>query len=258
VVPSPSVAAAAAPAASSGAPVTGDILIFAAASLTESFNEIGMSFQAANPGARVAFNFAGSNTLAIQLDQGGQADAFASADTIQMGNAQKSGDLTSDPQIFAHNKLTIITPASNPGGVQQVCDLAKPGLKIVAAQTSVPVGQYTNDMLDKASTPDHCGEGFRQKVEANIVSRESDVRQLVAKVNLGEADAGVCYLTDVTAAVKPNVQEIAIPDDLNTIADYPIATTKGKNPAGGQAFMAYVLSPAGQDILAKWGFTRAR
>ena len=216
-----------------------------------------MAFQAANPGTKVAFNFAGSQTLAIQLDQGGQADAFASADTIQMGNAQKSGDLTSEPQIFAHNKLTIITPASNPGGVQQVCDLAKPGLKIVAAAPTVPVGQYTNDMLDKASTADQCGVDFRQKVEANIVSRESDVRQLVAKVNLGEADAGVCYLTDVTPAVKPNVQQVIIPDNLNTIADYPIATTKGKNPTGGQAFMAFVLSPAGQDILAKWGFTRA-
>ncbi len=232
--------------------------MFAASSLTESFNEIGMSFQTANPGARVTFNFAGSNTLAIQLDQGGQADAFASADTIQMGNAQKSGDLTSEPQIFAHNKLTIVTPSNNPGNVQQVCDLAKPGLKIVAAAASVPVGQYTNDMLDKASTPDQCGEGFRQKVEANIVSREDNVRQLVAKVQLGEADAGVCYLTDVTPAIKPNVQEINIPDDLNTLADYPIATTKGRNAAGGQAFMTYVLSPAGQTILANWGFIKAQ
>jgi molybdate transport system substrate-binding protein len=239
-------------------PATGDILIFAAASLTESFNEIGMAFQSANPGSRVTFNFASSSTLAIQLDQGGQADAFASADTIQMGNAQESGDLTSEPQLFAHNKLTLITPASNPGNVQQVCDLAKPGLKIVAVAPSVPVGQYTNDMLDKASTPDHCGEGLRQKVEANMVSRESDVRQLVAKVNLGEADAGVCYTTDVTPAIKPNVYQITIPDDLNTIADYPIATTKGKNPTGGQAFMTYVLSPAGQDILAKWGFIRVQ
>jgi len=238
--------------------VTGDILVFAASSLTESFNEIGMAFTAANPGARVTFNFAGSNTLAIQLNQGGQADAFASADTIQMGQAQKNGDLSSEPQIFAHNRLTIITPANNPGNVHQVCDLAKPGLKIVAAQATVPVGQYTNDMLDKASTPDQCGVDFRQKVEANIVSREENVRQLVAKVQLGEADAGVCYLTDVTPTIKPNVQEIDVPDNLNTLADYPIATTKGRNGAGGQAFMAFVLGPQGQDILAKWGFIRAK
>src|SRR5262249_48802519 len=223
-----------------------------------SFNEIGAAFQAANPGSRVTFNFAGSNTLAIQLSQGGQADAFASADTIQMGNAQQAGDLTSEPQLFAHNKLTMVTPANNPGNVHQVCDLANPGLKIVAAAASVPVGQYTNDMLDKASTPDQCGEGFRQKVEANIVSREDNVRQLVAKVQLGEADAGVCYLTDVTPAIKPNVQEINIPDDLNTIADYPIATTKGRNPTGGTAFMNYVLSPAGQTILGNWGFIKAQ
>ena len=137
---------AAAPAATTGAAATGDILVFAASSLTESFNEIGMAFQAANPGTRVTFNFAGSNTLAIQLDQGGQADAFASADTIQMGNAQKSGDLTSEPQLFAHNKLTLITPSNNPGNVQQVCDLAKPGLKIVAAQPPCPL----------ANTPTTC------------------------------------------------------------------------------------------------------
>ena len=256
-VPSPSAAAARRQRLVEPRP-TGDILVFAASSLTESFNEIGMAFQAANPGARVTFNFAGSNTLAIQLDQGGQADAFASADTIQMGNAQQSGDLTSDPQIFAHNKLTMVTPSNNPGNVQQVCDLAKPGLKIVAAQATVPVGQYTNDMLDKASTPDQCGEGFRQKVEANIVSREDNVRQLVAKVQLGEAERGRLLPDRRHAAIKPNVQEINIPDDLNTIADYPIATTKGRNMVGGQAFMAYVLSPAGQDILAKWGFIKAQ
>jgi len=237
--------------------VTGDILIFAASSLTESFQEIGQAFTVQNPGAKVAFNFASSSTLKIQLDQGARADAFASADTIQMNGAQQAGTLSSEPQIFAHNFLTLITPSNNPAGITGICDLAKPGVKIVAAQQSVPVGQYTDDMFKKASTPDHCGTDFYAKANANIVSREDNVRQIVSKVQLGEADAGVCYLTDVTPQIKPNVKEFTIPPDLNTQADYPIATTKGSNAAGGSAFMAFVLSPAGQDILAKWGFVKA-
>jgi molybdate transport system substrate-binding protein len=261
--PSAAVAASASPSASAagagataGPKPTGDILVFAASSLTESFNEIGQAFMTENPGTRVAFNFAASSTLQVQLNQGGQADAFASADEIQMGIAQQNGDLANAPVVFAHNLLTIITPAANPANIHTVCDLANPGVKIVAVQPSVPVGQYTDEMFAKASTPDQCGTDFQAKANANIVSREDNVRQLVAKVQLGEADAGVCYLTDVTPQIKPNVQEIQIPPELNSLASYPIATTRGRNPAGGQAFMNFVLSPAGQDILAKWGFIK--
>ena len=245
-------AAGAAPTAQAQA-VTGEITVFAAASLTDAFNEIGQSFQNDNPGASVTFNFGGSNTLRAQLDQAGGADVFASADQTQMDMAQQNGDLAGDPQLFAHNLLTIIVPSANPQAVQGVCDLAKPGLRFVTSQPSVPVGQYTQQVLQKA-TPTPCGANFQSQVQANIVSQETDVRQLVAKVQLGEADAGVSYTTDVTPQVRDQVTEIAIPDSLNTLASYPIALANGANLTGGQAFVDYVLSPTAQDILARWGF----
>jgi molybdate transport system substrate-binding protein len=231
----------------------GEVTVFAAASLTDAFKEIADAFQADNSGTSVTFNFGGSNTLRAQLDQGAAADVFASADQAQMDLARQDGDLSGDPQVFAHNLLTIITPAGNPRQVQGVCDLARPGLKLVTSQPNVPVGQYTLAMLRKAGAGP-CGAAFQDQVQANVVSRESDVRQLVAKVQLGEADAGVSYTTDVTPQVREQVQEVAIPDDLNTLATYPIALANGPNPEGGRAFVDYVLSPPAQDILARWGF----
>jgi molybdate transport system substrate-binding protein len=245
--------AAGGPPIASAQAVTGEVTVFAAASLTDAFNEIGQAFQNDYPGASVTFNFGGSNTLRAQLDQGASADVFASADQAQMDMAQQNGDLAGDPQVFAHNLLTVIVPAANPQGVQGVCDLAKPGLRFVTSQPSVPVGQYTQTMLQKA-TPNPCGASFQSQVQSNTVSQETDVRQLVAKVQLGEADAGVSYTTDVTPQVRDQVTEIDIPDSLNTLASYPIALANGANPTGGQAFVDYVLSPTAQDILARWGF----
>jgi molybdate transport system substrate-binding protein len=254
--PPPTAAAPAATAPAATRAPTGEVTVFAAASLTEPFKEIGQAFQAQYPDAHVTFNFAGSNTLRLQLDQGASADVFASADQAQMDAAKNNGDITGSDldRVFARNRLALITPSANPAAVTGVCDLAKPGLKLVAAQPAVPVGAYTSALLDKASTPDHCGAGFRAKVEANVVSREDDVRQLVSKIQLGEGDAGVCYSTDLTPQVRDAVKQLAIPDDLNTVVAYPIATTRGANLTGGQAFVAFVLSPAGQAILARWGF----
>jgi molybdate transport system substrate-binding protein len=239
-----------------GAQSNSEITVFAAASLTDAFNEIAADYMYENPGTKVTFNFGGSNTLRAQLDQGASADVFASADSTQMDMARQNGDVSGDPQVFAHNLLTIITPANNPQNVQSVCDLAKPGLKFVTAQPSVPVGVYTQTMLQNA-TNGECGAGFADAVNANTVSQEADVRQLVAKVQLGEADAGVSYLTDVTPQVRSQLTEVQIPAELNTPATYPITTSKGNNPEGGQAFMSFVLSPIGQAILARWGFLSA-
>jgi molybdate transport system substrate-binding protein len=241
----------------SGAPASaqsnGEITVFAAASLTDAFNEMATEYQYENPGTKLTFNFGGSNTLATQLNQGASADVFASADNTQMEMVKQNGELTGDPQIFAHNLLTIITPSDNPQNVQGVCDLAKPGLKFVTAQPGVPVGGYTQTMLQNAAAGE-CGAGFADAVNANTVSQESDVRQLVAKVQLGEADAGVSYLTDVTPQVRDQIKEIQIPDELNTLATYPIAPAKGNNPEGGQSFVDFVMSPIGQAILERWGF----
>jgi molybdate transport system substrate-binding protein len=236
---------------------TGEITVFAASSLTDAFNDLGAAFQAANPGVKVTFNYGSSSQLATQLGQGAPADVFASADQTQMDNAKKGNAITGEDRVFVRNRLTLITPKDNPKGIKSVMDLATPGVKLVTTDPAVPIGAYTLAMLDKASADPTYGADFRSKVEANIVSREDNVRQEVSKVQLGEGDAGVCYTTDVTPAVRDQLNQIDIPDPLQTIAVYPIATAKGPNSAGGAAFTAFVLSPAGQEILARWGFIKA-
>jgi molybdate transport system substrate-binding protein len=256
-VPSPTVAAAVTPmAASTGAKVAdGPITVSAAASLTDAFKEMGTAFEAKNPGAKVTFNFGSSSALRTQLDQGAKAEVFASADQAQMDKAVQGGSISGTAKVFATNRLTIIVPSDNPKGIASLQDLAKPGVKIVAAQPEVPVGQYAQQILTKASQDSTYGSDFRSKVEANDVSRESDVRQVVAKVSLGEGDAAIVYATDVTPQSAPKLKVIPIPDPLNVIASYPIATVKtGPNANGGARFVDFVLSPDGQKILAKWGF----
>jgi molybdate transport system substrate-binding protein len=253
----PTVALAATPTSDSvGATgANGSITVSAAASLTDAFKEIGTAFEAQNPGTKVNFNFGSSAALRAQLDEGAKAEVFASADQTQMGKAVQGGDISGGPKVFATNRLTIIVPSDNPKGIASLQDLAKPGVKIVAAQPGVPVGQYAQQILAKASQDATYGSDFRSKVEANDVSHESDVRQVVTKVTLGEGDAAIVYLTDVTPQSAPKVKVVPIPDSLNVIASYPIATVKtGSNPETGGRFVDFVLSPDGQKILAKWGF----
>ncbi|MBI2756280.1 MAG: molybdate ABC transporter substrate-binding protein [Chloroflexi bacterium] len=234
--------------------VSGEITVFAASSLTEAFREIGAGFEAANPGTRLNLNFGGSSTLRAQLEQGARADVFASADEVQMSLAVKAGVTASDPAVFARNRLVIVTPRGNPRQIASLEDLGRPGVKLLLTAPGVPIGQYTLDLFDRAARAPGFGTDFRARAEANVVSREENVRQLVAKVQLGEADAGVCYATDVTPSVRDQLTVIQIPDGLQVSSAYPLAPTRGSNPVGGQAFAAYVLSPAGQAVLQRWGF----
>jgi molybdate transport system substrate-binding protein len=236
------------------APVSGEVVVFAASSLTDVFQDIAKAFQQANPDAKVTFNFGASSQLATQLGQGASADAFASADTTQMDNARKSGAVTGQDRIFAGNRLVLITPKDNRKRISSVKDLANDGVKFVTAQPSVPIGTYTVQMLDKASADPAYGADFTAKVMANTVSQEDNVRQVVSKVQLGEADAAIVYSTDATPQVRDQLQIIQVPDPLQTLARYPIAVAKGNNATGGEAFVAYVLGPDGQATLAKWGF----
>ncbi len=238
----------------SGSQLSGTLTVFAAASLTDAFNAIGDELKAANPDLQIAFNFAGSQALVTQLEQGARADVFASADLKQMTAAQDAGVVASEPIVFTHNRLTIVVPADNPGGIETLADLAKPGLKLVVANEEVPVGRYTRQALDLMSADPAFDPAFRQRVEANVVSLEDNVKQVVTKVQLGEADAGVAYTSDVTAAVRDDVATVAIPDALNVVADYPIARVVDGDTALGQAFVDAVLSPAGQATLAAHGF----
>ena len=240
----------------SATPVT--LNVFAAASLTDAFNEIGQQFTAEHAGTEVVFNFAGSNQLATQIGQGAPADVFASANKTQMQAAIDSGRIVSGTQqSFVRNRLVVVTPADNPAKLVSLQDLARPGIKVVLAAKEVPVGQYALDFLDKAEADGSLGVEYEDAVLANVVSYEENVRSVLAKVALGEADAGIVYTSDA-AVSEGDVQQIEIPDALNTVATYPIATlSDSPNPAVARQFVDYVLAPAGQRVLEKYGFIGA-
>lgn len=230
------------------------LTVLAAASLTDSFEAIGAAFEAAHPGVKVTFSFAGSQQLRAQIEQGARADVFASADSKNMDPLKTENLLTGDPQVFTRNTLTVIIPKANPAGLKTLQDLAKPGLKLVFEDASVPAGNYTLQILDKLSADPAFGSDFKTKVLANVVSKETDVKAVVSKVSLDEGDAGVVYTTDAMVAAD-KLSTIAIPDQFNVIATYPIAVLKASANADlARQFVDYVLSSDGQAILTRYGF----
>ena len=237
-------------------PEPATLTVFAAASLTDAFNEIKGDFEAAHPGVTIVYNFAASNALAQQLGQAAPADVFASANNTQMNVAIEAGRVISGTtRTFVRNRLVVVVPTGNPGGVATLQDLAKPGLLIVLAAAEVPVGQYSLDFLDKAVQDAAFGTTFKDDVLANVVSYEENVRSVLTKITLGEADAGIVYTSDINGDAADQVERLHIPDALNTIASYPIGTIKDSaNPELAQAFMDYVLAPEGQTVLASYGF----
>ena len=236
-------------------PAPQTLTVFAAASLTDAFTEIGAAFDAANPGVTTTFNFAGSQTLRTQIEEGAPADVFASASGKEMETLVTGVFVGADvSQVFLSNKLVVILPADTPAAfasLKKLEDLANPGIKIVLASEEVPVGKYARQALDLMDAS--FGTGYKDKVLANVVSNEDNVKQVVAKVQLGEADAGIVYTSDAIAA--PELKTIEIPADLNVIAQYPIAPlVKSENADLAAKFVEYVLSAEGQAVLAKWGF----
>lgn len=232
-------------------PVT--LNVFAAASLTDAFTEIGKNFEAANPGVTVTLNFAGSQALRTQIEEGAPADVFASASGKEM-DAAVEGKFIADgvKQVFLTNKLVVILPTNNPAGLEKLEDLTNSGVKIVLAAEEVPVGNYARQALELMNGS--FGADFKDKVLANVVSNEDNVKQVVSKVQLGEADAGIAYVSDIVAS--SDLKTIEIPTELNVIAKYPIAPLAASANAGvAQAFVDYVLSAEGQSVLQKWGFT---
>ena len=235
------------------------LTIFAAASLTDAFGELATAFKVANPGVDILFNFGSSTTLATQLKEGASADIFASANPKQMNVVRDAKRTAGEPKVFARNRLILIVPADNPAQITSLKDLDKPGIKLVVAAPNVPVRDYTNAMLDLLAKAPEYGEDYKSAVLKNIVSEEDNVRQVVAKVALGEADAGIVYASDVTPDVASKILALPVPDEYNTIATYPIAVTDNSaNPDLANAFVDFVLSDTGQDILVKWGFVSIR
>lgn len=224
---------------SSNAGASSSIDVFAAASLTDAFTQLGADFTSAHPGVKVALDFAGSNDLVNQIRQGAPADVFASADTTNM---DKAGDLVNMPRVFAGNTLAIAVAPGNPEHIRGLADLSRSDLKVVLAAPEVPAGKYASEVLDKAG------------VSVTPASLEVAVKGVVTKIALGEADAGIVYVTDVTAA-KGKIDSVPIPANQNVIASYPIATlVSSDSKAEAQAFVDLVLSDQGQRVLAGFRF----
>jgi len=228
--------------------------VFAAASLKESFTVIAAKYHLAHPNVTVKFSFDGSQILEQQIANGAPSDIFASADQSNMQKATTAG-LVGSAQVFARNRLVVIIPVNNSGNITTLKDLARKGVKIVIGAATVPAGKYTLQVLDKMAKATDYGSAYETAVKANFVSLETNVKSVVEKVQLDEADAGFVYRTDVTAAVSNKVTVIDIPDNFNVIAQYPIAVTKNStHAAAAQAFMQYILSSNGQAILQQYHF----
>ena len=227
--------------ASSPGAISGDLTVLAAASLTESFTTLGKQFEAANPGVKVTFSFAASSALASQVTSGAPADVFASASTTTMDAVVAAG-AAADPKPFAQNIMEIAVPAANPGRVTGVGDLGRAAVKTALCQPQVPCGSTAQRVFANA------------KITVTPVTLEPDVRSVLSKVQLGEVDAGVVYVTDVLAA-GDKVTGIEIPAAVNASTTYPIAAlTRSPNAATAAAFVDYVLSPAGASVLTAAGF----
>ncbi|MGD9689564.1 MAG: molybdate ABC transporter substrate-binding protein [Phycisphaerales bacterium] len=228
------------------APADQTLTVHAAASLRNAFQTIARDFERARPGVRITLNTAGSNQLRLQLEQGAPGDVFASADSVQMDAAIASGLCDrADARVFAHNTLVIITPAHGARAIERFADLAHPDRRLLIAEPAVPVGRYTERLLDTAGGHALFGPDFVARVRANVASREHSVAAIVAKIRLAEADAGLAYASDATGLAADELRVIALPDDLAQRADYLIApVTRSTQPDLARAFVAFVLRNA--------------
>ena len=234
------------------------LMVFGAASLAEFLDEAGTSFEKQHPGTTVRLNLAASSRLRLQIEYGGPADVFLSANTRHMGPLVKAG-LAERSSIFAHNRLVIAVPKGNPARINAPGDIGKRNVKLVIAAPETPIGTYTGEVIQKMDASGKYGKGFGARALGNVCSKEPSVRAVVAKVHLGEADAGICYASDITPAIRPAVCAIGIPNECNIIADYPIAVIAGSRQKGlAIQFVQFVLSPKGQGLLVKHGFVNAR
>lgn len=239
-----------------------EVVVFAASSLANVFDQVWTAFraQAGNEGLAITANYGSSSQLRTQLLEGAKADIFASADLLQMEQVKKAGlvDVDGVAKVFARNRLVLIVPKGNPGKVTTLADLAKPDVKFVTTAADVPIGAYARTALKNLASDPANGDGYDAKVLANIVSEEANVRHIVVKVQLGEADAGICYATDVPAVPAGGVTTIDIPDAANVVAEYPIAVLKSaKAPATARRLISFISSPAGQAILVTAKFKPA-
>lgn len=228
--------------------------VFAAASLHEPFVAIGARYEKEHPGRKVEFQFAGTQILAAQIEQGAPADVFASADIAHM-DAVHGKHLVGPPVLFAHNHLVVITPRSGTR-VNSLADLAKPGVRIVLADESVPAGRYSRRAIASLGASGRYGPQFQRRAMENVASLETNVRGVLAKVALGEADAGIVYVTDARTEAG-RLRRLEIPEESNPRADYPIAVvSRSSYKAAAEDFIRLTAGAEGQRILGRYGFAK--
>lgn len=237
----------------------GKLTVFAAASLTDAFNKIKTDLQAQHPKLEITFQTGGSQALVTQLQEGAKADVLATANNSTMKTAVDGGLIAGKPVPFTGNRLVIVTPKDNPAKIASLDDLGKEGIRLVIAGADVPAGKYARQAICSYGSGGAAPAGFVTAVGKNVVSEETDVRSVLAKVQLGEADAGIVYASDAVAAKLSGsaVNVIEFPAKVPTTATYPIAPVAGGNTELANAFIAYVLSPDGQKVLADYGFKSA-
>ncbi|MFD5130334.1 molybdate ABC transporter substrate-binding protein [Streptomyces olindensis] len=229
---------------SSSSKLSGTITVFAAASLEESFEVLGKTFEKQHPGTKVTFNFGGSDSLAAGITGGAPADVFAAASTKTMAIVTDKGDAAGTPATFVRNRLEIATLPGNPDGISSLKDLTRPGLKVVLCDRTVPCGAAAEKALAAGG------------LKLTPVSYEQDVKSALTKVELKEADAAVVYRTDVRAA-GDKVEGVEFPESAEAVNDYPIARLKNApNPETAKAFIALVRSAEGQKVLSGAGFLK--
>lgn len=229
--------------------------VYAAASLVDAFDELGHMLERQRPGLVVRMSYAGSQQLAAQLAQGAPAGVFASADERWMEDVKSHGLVAGEPVPFAGNRMVVIVPATNPARIARLQDLARGGVKLLLCAEAVPAGHYSRAVLHNLAADPAFGPGFDARVLRNLASEEENVRSVVAKVQLGEADAGIVYRSDVSVKLRRYVKVFEIPEAANVVASYPIAVLKGAaDPAAAQALVDLVLSADGQRVLARCGF----
>lgn len=230
--------------------------VLAAASLTEAFTELVRACETAHPGTRVELQFAGSQELARLVEHGGRADVFASADSVWMHWLARRGLLAGEPTMFARNTLVVVLPASDPGRIGELRGLARAGVRLVVASSAVPAGRYTAQLIRRLALEPGFGPAFAEAVRKNVVSEEDDVRGVLAKVYLGEADAGIVYRSDSRSPTARGLRVLEPPAGANVVAEYPIACLRGAVD-GAAAFASFVSSNSGRDILVRHGFLPA-
>jgi molybdate transport system substrate-binding protein len=236
-----------------GAAAGGELTVFGAASLKGVLEQAKTAYESANPGTTLTISTDSSSALETQIEQGAPADVFLSADTTNPQKLVDRGFAGGDAVVFAGNELTVIVPADNPGGVSTPFDLAKPGLKVIAAGDEVPITTYATQVVDNLAKEPGAPAHFAAAYAANVASKEDNVKAVVTKVELGEGDAGIVYVTDAAASDK--IKTVDVPDSANVQATYAGVVVKASpNADAASKFLDWFAGPDGQAILSSFGF----